>query len=185
MPQISLEEELRAAIGLELGDEITYAIGGESLTVRLTSTRVVQWESFRPNFFMVLSPGAIEAVRAHLHHELVCRARSAPRDDRSRAAVPERVGVRHRRRARSGASIDGPRRVGRAVRLPVHARGRRHGAARGDSVDARRAHVRERRPAHARRTAQRRAARSRGGVHRARVVGWNARGRRGGARSVI
>jgi putative ABC transport system permease protein len=28
--------------------------------VRLTSTRSVQWESFRPNFFMVLSPGAIE-----------------------------------------------------------------------------------------------------------------------------
>jgi len=59
-PQISLEEELRAAIGLELGDEITYAIGGESLTVRLTSTRNVYWQSFRPNFFMVLSPGAIE-----------------------------------------------------------------------------------------------------------------------------
>jgi putative ABC transport system permease protein len=60
MPQISLEEELRAAIGLTLGDEITYAIGGEALTVRLTSTRLVQWESFRPNFFMVLSPGAVE-----------------------------------------------------------------------------------------------------------------------------
>jgi putative ABC transport system permease protein len=59
-PQISLEEGLSAAFGLELGDEITYAIGGESLTVRLTSTRRVQWESFRPNFFMVLSPGAIE-----------------------------------------------------------------------------------------------------------------------------
>jgi putative ABC transport system permease protein len=59
-PQISLEEELRAAIGLKLGDEITYAIGGESLTVRLTSTRNVYWQSFRPNFFMVLSPGAIE-----------------------------------------------------------------------------------------------------------------------------
>ncbi|HVJ29603.1 MAG TPA: FtsX-like permease family protein, partial [Gammaproteobacteria bacterium] len=59
-PQISLEEELRAAIGLKLGDDITYAIGGESLTVRLTSTRNVYWQSFRPNFFMVLSPGAIE-----------------------------------------------------------------------------------------------------------------------------
>ena len=60
LPQISLEEQLRAAIGLELGDEITYAIGGESLSVRLTSTRSVYWQSFRPNFFMVLSPGAIE-----------------------------------------------------------------------------------------------------------------------------
>jgi putative ABC transport system permease protein len=28
--------------------------------VRLTSTRLVHWDSFRPNFFMVLSPGAIE-----------------------------------------------------------------------------------------------------------------------------
>jgi putative ABC transport system permease protein len=60
LPELSLEEELRAAIGLSLGDEITFAIGGDSLTVRLTSTRLVHWGSFRPNFFMVLSPGAIE-----------------------------------------------------------------------------------------------------------------------------
>jgi putative ABC transport system permease protein len=60
MPELSLEEELRVAIGLTLGDEITYAIGGASFTVRLTNTRNVQWDSFRPNFFMVLSPGAIE-----------------------------------------------------------------------------------------------------------------------------
>jgi putative ABC transport system permease protein len=66
MPQISLEEELRTDIGLELGDEITYAIGGDSLTVRLTSTRLVHWDSFRPNFFMVLSPGAIEGF-AHTY----------------------------------------------------------------------------------------------------------------------
>jgi putative ABC transport system permease protein len=60
LPQLSLEEDLRAEIGLELGDELTFAIGGDSLTVRLTSTRLVHWDSFRPNFFMVLSPGAIE-----------------------------------------------------------------------------------------------------------------------------
>ena len=59
-PQLSLEEELRAAMGLKLGDEVTYAIGGESFTARLTNTRHVQWESFRPNFFMMMNPGAIE-----------------------------------------------------------------------------------------------------------------------------
>ena len=55
-PQMSLEEELRADIGLKLGDEITYAIGGESLTVRLrarascTGTRSGRTSSwcFRP-----------------------------------------------------------------------------------------------------------------------------------------
>ncbi|NJR43610.1 MAG: hypothetical protein HC767_14140 [Akkermansiaceae bacterium] len=30
---------------------------GASFTARLTNTRNVQWDSFRPNFFMVLSPG--------------------------------------------------------------------------------------------------------------------------------
>src|SRR5690606_21466721 len=59
-PQLSLEHELMDEIGLALGDEITYAIGGESFTVRLTSAREVSWDSFRPNFFMVLNPGQIE-----------------------------------------------------------------------------------------------------------------------------
>jgi putative ABC transport system permease protein len=59
-PELSLEDELRVAMGLELGDRLTYAIGGESLTVTLTNARVVHWDSFRPNFFMVLSPGLIE-----------------------------------------------------------------------------------------------------------------------------
>jgi len=60
MPELSLEEELRQAIGLQIGDEITYSIGGEPFNVRLTSSRLVHWDSFRPNFFMVLSPGAVE-----------------------------------------------------------------------------------------------------------------------------
>jgi putative ABC transport system permease protein len=60
VPELSLEDELRRAIGLEIGDEITYSIGGEPFTARLTSSRVVHWDSFRPNFFMVVSPGAVE-----------------------------------------------------------------------------------------------------------------------------
>ena len=48
-------------------------------------------------------PGRDRAVRAHLHHELVRRARAAPRHRRLRAPVSERLGARHRRRARSSA----------------------------------------------------------------------------------
>jgi putative ABC transport system permease protein len=59
-PELSLEDQLRQAIGLEIGDEITYSIGGEPFTVRLTSSRLVHWDSFKPNFFMVLTPGAVE-----------------------------------------------------------------------------------------------------------------------------
>ncbi|HVY65040.1 MAG TPA: FtsX-like permease family protein, partial [Gammaproteobacteria bacterium] len=59
-PELSLEDDLRVAMGLNLGDEVTFEIGGESLKTRLTSTRLVHWDSFKPNFFVVLSPGAIE-----------------------------------------------------------------------------------------------------------------------------
>jgi putative ABC transport system permease protein len=59
-PQISIEEDMLEELGLNLGDELTYSIGGSALTVQITSARRVQWDSFQPNFFMVLNPGEIE-----------------------------------------------------------------------------------------------------------------------------
>ncbi len=65
-PLLSIEEGLLAEIGLSIGDEITYAIGGERLKVRIANARRVNWESFRPNFFMVLNPGFVEGF-AHTY----------------------------------------------------------------------------------------------------------------------
>jgi putative ABC transport system permease protein len=65
-PQLSVEETWVEETGLGLGDELTYSIGGEELTVRITSIRHVQWDSFRPNFFMVVNPGLIESY-AHTY----------------------------------------------------------------------------------------------------------------------
>ena len=59
-PQLSIEESVLEEIGLALGDELTYSIGGEDLAVRITSARRVQWDTFQPNFFMVLNPGALD-----------------------------------------------------------------------------------------------------------------------------
>lgn len=59
-PQLSIEQERLGTLGLSLGDRVTFSIGGEPFTARISSARVVQWDSFRPNFFMVLSPGGIE-----------------------------------------------------------------------------------------------------------------------------
>lgn len=60
LPQVSLEEELLEEIGLGLGDELTFAIAGESVTVRIASVRRVSWDSFRPNFFMLVNPGVLD-----------------------------------------------------------------------------------------------------------------------------
>ena len=59
-PQISIEAGELEDFGLALGDELTFAIGGQSASVRVTSTRNINWDSFRPNFFMVVNPGVLE-----------------------------------------------------------------------------------------------------------------------------
>ncbi|MEE8543868.1 MAG: FtsX-like permease family protein [Gammaproteobacteria bacterium] len=59
-PQVSIDERILEEIGLGLGDQLTYAIAGESVTVTITSARRINWDTFSPNFFMVVSPDALE-----------------------------------------------------------------------------------------------------------------------------
>lgn len=59
-PQLSLEWDELDDMGLALGDELTFAVAGQSATVRITSTRRINWESFGPNFFMVVNPGVMD-----------------------------------------------------------------------------------------------------------------------------
>jgi putative ABC transport system permease protein len=59
---VSVEIELAKALGLKLGDQLTYDVAGETLLARVSSFREVHWDSFRPNFFMVFSPGTLNDV---------------------------------------------------------------------------------------------------------------------------
>jgi putative ABC transport system permease protein len=57
--EISVEEGIMQGLGLELGDELTFEIGGLPLTAELTSVRRVEWDSLSPNFMLVLNPAAL------------------------------------------------------------------------------------------------------------------------------
>ncbi|OLO03096.1 ABC transporter permease [Salinicola socius] len=57
---ISIEQELAGRLGLSLGDELTFTIGSDSVTGRITSLRHLDWESFQPNFFIIFPPGALD-----------------------------------------------------------------------------------------------------------------------------
>jgi putative ABC transport system permease protein len=59
-PRVSVELELAEALGLKVGDKLTYDVAGETITADVSSLRTVQWDSFRPNFFMVFSPGTLD-----------------------------------------------------------------------------------------------------------------------------
>jgi putative ABC transport system permease protein len=47
-------------MGVKVGDRITYDVSGEAITVTIASLREVKWDSFRPNYFVVFSPGVID-----------------------------------------------------------------------------------------------------------------------------
>ncbi len=61
---VSVESKLAERLGIQLEDELGFAIGGEEFSARVTSIRSVQWDSFRPNFYMVFPPQVIERFPA-------------------------------------------------------------------------------------------------------------------------
>ncbi len=57
--EASLEERYAARLGVHLGDQVTYDVQGVPVTATVTSLRRVDWATFRPNFFVLLTPAAI------------------------------------------------------------------------------------------------------------------------------
>ena len=61
-PLASIEEEVSMETGLGLGDRLNYQIAGREVEMTIASIRKINWDSFQPNFFLVLSPGALEGM---------------------------------------------------------------------------------------------------------------------------
>jgi putative ABC transport system permease protein len=60
--RVSLEEEIAAELGVAVGDEIVWDVQGRPLSSVVTSLRRVDWASFRPNFYAVFEPGALDGA---------------------------------------------------------------------------------------------------------------------------
>jgi putative ABC transport system permease protein len=61
-PLVSIASEFQESMGLEVGDRLTFDVAGEVYTVQVASVRLVKWDSFQPNFFLVFSPGLLDAT---------------------------------------------------------------------------------------------------------------------------
>ncbi len=61
-PQVSLATEFQESLGVGVGDKVAFDIGGEPFVATVTSIRKVKWDSFQPNFFVMFSPGVLDAV---------------------------------------------------------------------------------------------------------------------------
>lgn len=60
-PLVSFDERLAKGMGLKVGDTLTYNILGEVVTATITSLRKVDYQNFRMNFSVILSPGVLDA----------------------------------------------------------------------------------------------------------------------------
>ncbi len=61
-PLVSLATDFQRSLGVRLGDQLTFDIGGEMFTATVASIRDVKWDSFQPNFFIVFAPGVLDAA---------------------------------------------------------------------------------------------------------------------------
>ena len=63
-PELSVEQDFADMLGWEVGDRVAFDVAGQRLEARITSLRKVDWESFKPNFFVVASPGVLDDYSA-------------------------------------------------------------------------------------------------------------------------
>ena len=57
--EASMEERYAQRLGVGLGDPVTFDVQGVPVTATVTSLRRVDWSTFKPNFFVLLSPAAL------------------------------------------------------------------------------------------------------------------------------
>ncbi len=59
---VSVATEYQEDLDLELGDLLAFDVAGEAIEAEILSFREVEWDTFRPNFFLVFSPGTLEGL---------------------------------------------------------------------------------------------------------------------------
>lgn len=62
--RISVEEEMAQTLKLQPGDTLTFNIGGFETVAVIESVREVNWDSFKPNFYVIFPPGVLDELGA-------------------------------------------------------------------------------------------------------------------------
>lgn len=57
---VSVEEETAKSLGLKIGDQLDFSIGGLALQAEVASIRSVDWKSMKQNFFFIFEPYSLD-----------------------------------------------------------------------------------------------------------------------------
>lgn len=58
--EVSVESGVAKRLNLKLGDSVTFRLGADDFSAKVTSIRKVDWQSMQPNFFMIFSPAVLK-----------------------------------------------------------------------------------------------------------------------------
>jgi putative ABC transport system permease protein len=61
-PLVSIEEDAAKSLGLVVGNTVEFDVQGVPITAEVSSIRKVEWGNFSTNFYMIFSPGSLEAA---------------------------------------------------------------------------------------------------------------------------
>ncbi len=64
MLQFSVEIGIAKTLGVKLGDTLVFGVAGDTMTAKITSLRTVQWDTFKPNFFVLTPSGTLAGYPA-------------------------------------------------------------------------------------------------------------------------
>ena len=53
---VSVEREFAERLGIKVGDTVSFLVGSEPLEARVANLRELDWQSMRPNFFLIFPP---------------------------------------------------------------------------------------------------------------------------------
>lgn len=58
--QVSVEIKTAQALGIQVGDQLSFSLPEGEIKAQVINLRQVQWESFSPNFFFIFSPNSMD-----------------------------------------------------------------------------------------------------------------------------
>ena len=58
---VSIEQGLAKSLKVGLGDRLTFTVGSQQFNARVSSIRHVDWDTMKPNFYMIFPPGTLDA----------------------------------------------------------------------------------------------------------------------------
>jgi putative ABC transport system permease protein len=59
--EVSVEQKLADSLKLQIGDQLTFAVGEEQFTASVINFRSVKWDTMQPNFYMIFSPATLDS----------------------------------------------------------------------------------------------------------------------------